>query len=70
MTGTRRATAAAPIRAPVTVPRLQAAWNRDMIEWPSRRSTAAPWTFMATSQTPADTPNRNSPAATGATPDR
>ncbi len=70
MTGTRSATAIAPIRAPATVPRLQAAWNRDMIDRPSRRSTAAPWTFMATSQMPADTPKKNSPMATGTTPAR
>ena len=42
--------AAAPSPPPATVPRLQAAWNRGMIVRPSRRSTAAASTFIATSQ--------------------
>ena len=41
-----------PSAAPANVPRLQPAWNRGMIVRPSRRSTSAPSTFIATSQVP------------------
>ena len=70
MTGTCSATIAAPIRAPATVPTLYPAWKRGMIGRPSRRSTAAPCTFMATSQAPLEKPNTNRPAARGTTPTR
>ena len=38
-----------------------------MIAFPSRCSTAEPSTFMATSQVPLPTPNRNRPITTGST---
>ena len=38
-----------------------------MIAWPSPRSTAAPCTFIATSQAPVPKPKKNSPVATAAT---
>ena len=59
---------AAPRPAPVTVPMLQAAWNRGKIARPSSCSTAAPCTFMATSQVPLPKPKTNSPAATSGMP--
>ena len=46
----------APTRAPTTVPRLKAAWKRGIMVRPSRRSTSAPSTFMATSQVLLPTP--------------
>ena len=49
-------TARAPTPAPMTVPKLKAAWKRGMIVRPSRRSTSAPSTFIATSQTPVPMP--------------
>ena len=52
VTGTPRATMTAPRPAPVTVPMLHPAWNLDMIDRPSACSTAAPCTFIATSQVP------------------
>ena len=61
---------AAPMAAPATVPMLHPAWNLDMIARPSICSTAAPCTFIATSQVPLLKPNRNSPAATGGMPYR
>ena len=60
----------APIAAPATVPMLHPAWKRAMIERPSARSTAAPWTFIATSQLPLPSPNSTSPMHTGTTPTR
>ena len=68
VTGTSRATMAAPPRAPATVPTLNPAWNRGMIARPSRCSTAAPSTFMATSQVPLPKPIRKSPMTTGSSP--
>ena len=50
------------------MPTLKPAWKRDMIECPSRRSTSAPSTFIATSQVPLPKPSKNRPTATGATP--
>ncbi len=50
------ATAPAPISAPATVPTLYPAWNRGMIARPSRCSTTAPCTFIATSQAPVAKP--------------
>lgn len=47
---------------------LHMAWNLGMIARPSAYSTAAPCTFMATSQVLPPYPNTNSPAATGGTP--
>ena len=46
---------------PATVPMLHPAWNLGRIDRPSSRSTAAPCTFIATSQAPLPKPNRNSP---------
>ena len=57
-----------PISAPATIPTLNTAWNRGIIERLGRRSTSAPWMFIATSQTPLDTPSRKQPTTTGATP--
>ena len=57
-----------PPSAPATVPTLNPAWKRGMIERPIRRSTSAPSTFIATSQVPLPKPSRNRPATTGATP--
>ena len=68
VTPTPRATIAAPPSAPATVPMLKPAWKRGMIARPRRRSTSAPWTFIATSQLPVPTPKANRPATTGATP--
>ncbi len=51
-TGSRIASASAPSSAPATVPRLKPACRRGMSDRPSNRSTAAPSTFMATSQVP------------------
>ncbi len=42
VTDTPSAIIAAPPSAPATVPRLNAAWNRGMIECPRRCSTTAP----------------------------
>jgi hypothetical protein len=61
---------AAPVPAPATVPMLHPAWNLDMTDRPSACSTAAPCTFIATSQVPLLKPNRNSPPATGGMPYR
>ena len=52
VTATPSATIAAPPSAPATVPMLNPAWKRGMIARPRRRSTSAPWTFIATSQLP------------------
>ena len=52
----------APPSAPATVPILKPAWKRGMIACCSRCSTAAPSTFMATSQVPMLNPIRNSPS--------
>ena len=52
------------------MPTLKPAWNFGMIARPSRCSTAAPSTFIATSQVPLPNPIRNSPATTGGTPTR
>ena len=54
--GTASSTSRAPSSAPTTVPPLNPAWKRGMIVRPSPRSTSAPSTFMATSQTPMPTP--------------
>ena len=67
-TGTRQAIMRVPRPAPATVPTLQPAWNRGMIDRPRRRSTAAPCTLIATSPAAVPKPRTNSPAATGATP--
>ncbi len=48
----RARTTSTPSSAPATVPRLNAAWKRGMTVRPSRRSTSAPSTFIATSQAP------------------
>src|SRR3954471_21637945 len=58
-TGRWRPAAAAPPRAPTTVPRLKPAWKRGMTGRPSSCSTAAPSTFMATSQIPESSPSPN-----------
>jgi hypothetical protein len=68
VTETCSATISEPSSAPATVPTLYPAWNLGMIARPRRCSTAAPWTFMATSQVPLPNPSRNSPTATGGTP--
>ena len=68
VTGTCSATMTAPTPAPATVPMLHPAWNRGRIARPSSRSTAAPCTFIATSQAPLPKPNTNSPAATSGMP--
>ena len=52
-----------PTAAPAMEPRLQPAWKRGMIARPRARSTSAPSTFMATSQTPTPTPYTKKPAA-------
>ena len=70
MAETPSATIPAPISAPATVPTLNPAWKRGMIACPSRCSTAAPSTFMATSQVPLPSADKNSPQTTGRTPDR
>ena len=70
VTGTCSATIAAPTSAPATVPTLYPAWKRGMIGRPRRRSTAAPCTFIATSQAPLEKPNTNSPTTSGTTPTR
>ena len=59
---------AVPPSAPATVPTLKPAWNLGMIARPSRCSTAAPSTFMATSQVPLPKPTRNRPATIGGIP--
>ena len=56
--------------APATVPMLHPAWNFGMIDRPSACSTAAAWTFIATSQLPVPKPNTNRPATTGGIPCR
>ena len=48
--GTERAATGTPSAAPAIDPSDQAAWKRGMIARPSRRSTSAPSTFIATSQ--------------------
>ena len=67
-TGTPSATIAAPPSAPATVPTLNPAWKRGMIATPRRCSTAAPSTFMATSQVPLPKPMRKRPTTTGGIP--
>ena len=47
--------------APATVPRLNPAWKRGMIDAAQMALHAAPWTFIATSQAPLANPNRNRP---------
>ncbi len=54
--------AAAPIPAPVTVPKLQHAWNQGMMLRPFARSDPAPDTFMATSAIPLAMPYKAKPA--------
>ena len=61
VTGTCTITMPAPSSAPATVPTLNPAWKRGMIERPMRRSTSAACTFIATSQAPAAKPNANRP---------
>ena len=61
---------AEPPSAPATVPMLKPAWKRGMIERPTRRSTSAPSTFIATSQVPLPKPRKNRPMITGTTPTR
>ena len=61
---------AVPAPAPATVPMLQPAWNFGMIARPMPRSTAAPCTFIATSQPPVPKPKPNRPAAVGGMPCR
>ena len=48
--------ATTPIPAPPIEPKLQAAWNRGSTVRPRCRSTSAPSTFMATSQTAVPNP--------------
>jgi hypothetical protein len=67
VTDTCSATISEPINAPATVPTLNPAWNLDMIALRRSCSTAAPCTFIATSQVPLPNPMRNSPMATGVT---
>ena len=57
----------APSMAPPTVPRLKAAWSRGISERPRRRSTSAPSTFIATSQTPMPSPVTARPTAAATT---
>lgn len=64
VTGTSSAFMAAPISAPATVPMLNPAWKRDMIDRPSCCSTAAASTFWATSQNPLPNPSSRNPAPT------
>jgi hypothetical protein len=64
--GNPSAAAAAPLRAPATVPRLKAACSRGISGRSRRRSTSAPSMFIATSQTPTPRPTRNNPAPAGA----
>ena len=54
----------------MTVPMLNAAWKRDMIERPMHCSTAAPSTFWETSHWPAPNPTMNNPIATIGVPTR
>ena len=61
--GTPNRVARTPSPAPVIEPRLHAAWNRGSTVRPSRVSTCAPSTFMATSQEAVPKPKRHSPAA-------
>ena len=61
--GTPNRVASTPSPAPVIEPRLHAAWNRGSTVRPSRVSTCAPSTFMATSQVAVPKPKRHSPAA-------
>ncbi len=68
VTLTPRATIAAPLSAPATVPTLHPAWKRGMMARPIRCSTRAPCTFIATSHAPCANPKTNSPAATAQTP--
>ena len=57
----------APISAPSTVPRLKPAWKRGITVRPSRRSTSAPSTFIATSHVLVPTPYNSMPSATAGT---
>lgn len=65
VTETCAATSAALISAPITVPTLNPAGKRDMIDRSIPCSIAAPSTFMATSHTPNPRPTANRPTATG-----
>ena len=68
VTGTPAATMIAPRPAPATVPMLHPAWNLGMMDRPRACSTAAAWTFIATSQLPMPKPNKNRPATTSGIP--
>ena len=54
--GTPSSISSTPSRAPTTVPPLKPAWKRGMIVRRRPRSTSAPSTFIATSQTPMPSP--------------
>ena len=54
--GTENRAASTPTPAPPIAPKLKPAWNLGITVRPSRRSTSAPSTFMATSQVPVPKP--------------
>ncbi len=55
-TGTANPAATTPSPAPMIAPKEKPAWKRGITVRPMRRSTSAPSTFMATSQTPLPKP--------------